>query len=47
MVSDGGVLKHTELYKKLTSGELMLSQPILLPNTNISIPYIFLGDSAY
>lgn len=46
-VSDGGVLKHTEFYKKLTSGELMLPQPTLLPNTNISAPHVFLGDSAF
>ncbi|KAE9523848.1 hypothetical protein AGLY_015736, partial [Aphis glycines] len=45
-VSDGGVLKHTEFYKKLTSGELMLPQPTLLPNTNIYAPHVFLGDSA-
>jgi len=46
-VSDGGVLKHTEFYKKLTSGELMLLQPTLLPNTNTSVSYFFLGDSAF
>lgn len=46
-VSDGGVLKHTTFYKKLTSGQLMLPQPKLLPNTNTTAPYVFLGDSAF
>lgn len=46
-VSDGGVLKHTDFYKKITSGELMLPQPTLLPNTNIYALHVFLGDSAF
>ncbi|XP_046977381.1 putative nuclease HARBI1 [Vanessa cardui] len=46
-VSDGGVLKTTNLYTKLMSGELNLPPPSNLPGTTTSAPYVFVGDSAF
>lgn len=46
-VSDGGVIQHTSLYNKLMTNELNLPPPCTLQGTNISVPYTFLGDSAF
>lgn len=46
-VSDSEVLKNTSFYKKLTSGNLNLPGPQLLPGTDTLAPYVFLGDGAF
>lgn len=46
-VSDGGVIKHTSFYSKLIADNLNLPPSCTLPETNITAPYIFLGDSAF
>lgn len=46
-VSDGGILKHTEFYKMLTSEALNLPAPSFLPDTTTLAPYVFVSDSAF
>lgn len=46
-VSDGGVITHTSLYNKLMTDKLHLPPSCTLQGTNISVPYTFLGDSAF
>lgn len=46
-MSDGGILKRTNFYKKLIDNELKLPESYSLPGTNVSVPYVFLGDSAF
>lgn len=46
-VSDGGVLKHTEFYKKINIGRTNATTTHFAFYTNISAPYIFLGESAF
>lgn len=46
-VSDSTALQNTTFYQKLVSHDLNLPCPSLLPGTNTSIPYIFVGDSAF
>lgn len=45
--SDGGILKNTSFYEKLINNELHLPESYLLPGTDMSVPYVFLGDSAF
>lgn len=46
-VSDATVFQNTKLYGKLINDELKLPSPSPLPGTNISLPYVFVGDSAF
>lgn len=46
-VADGAIFKSTKFYEKLMNGSLNLPPQSVLPNTNISVPYVFLGDSAF
>lgn len=46
-VSDGGVIQHTRFYEKLMTGQLNLPPASILPDTNITVPYTFVGDSAF
>lgn len=46
-VSDGGVLRNTKFYEKLTKGELNLPCESILPGTDLLAPYVFIGDSAF
>jgi len=45
--SDGGVLKNSEFFKKLQNKELNIPNNAQLPNTNIKVPYTFIGDEAF
>jgi len=45
-ISDGGVLRNTSFFKKLDTNELILPHDEILPNTNVSLPYVFLTDEA-
>ncbi|CAK1598760.1 unnamed protein product [Parnassius mnemosyne] len=46
-VGDGSIWKSTGFYKKLENNELDLPPPSILPGADISVPYVFLGDSAF
>lgn len=46
-ISDGGVIKNTSFYKKLQEHELHLPSNKALPNTNKSLPYVFVADDAF
>lgn len=46
-ISDGGVMKNTSFYKKLQENELHLPSNRALPNTNQTLPYVFLADDAF
>nr|CAI5842446.1 unnamed protein product [Callosobruchus analis] len=46
-ISDGGVIKNTSFYKKLQENLLHLPPAKALPNTNKSLPFIFLGDATF
>lgn len=46
-ISDGGVLRNTSFFKKLDTDELILPHDEILPNTNASLPYVFLTDEAF
>lgn len=46
-VSDATVLSNSRFYKKLVNDSLHLPLPSPLPGTQISVPYVFLGDSAF
>lgn len=45
-ISNGGVLKHTKFYNKL-SLDLNLPPSCLLPGTNTLAPFVFLGDGEF
>lgn len=46
-ISDGGVLRNTQFFKKLETNELLIPQEGILPNTNVSLPYVFVTDGAF
>lgn len=46
-ISDGGVLKNCELYKKIENSSLNLPAPIPLPGREKSVPYFMIGDEAF
>lgn len=46
-ISDGGVFKDTTLYDMIENHTINLPSPRPLPDRNISIPYFFVGDSAF
>lgn len=45
--SDGGIFRGSSFYQKLEMGALNIPQDAKLPNTDVSQPYVFLGDEAY
>lgn len=46
-VSDGGVLENTIFYKKFKENKLQIPTPRAPENTNIVLPYAFVGDNAF
>ncbi|KAK5650121.1 hypothetical protein RI129_001150 [Pyrocoelia pectoralis] len=46
-ISDGGVLEYTNVYKKLKNGQLSLPAPIKPKNSEIVLPFVFIGDEAF
>ncbi|XP_061717029.1 uncharacterized protein LOC133524889 isoform X1 [Cydia pomonella] len=46
-ISDGGVYRNTEFYKKLCRSELDIPQPDFLPSKEEKMPYVFVADSAF
>nr|CAI5867877.1 unnamed protein product [Callosobruchus analis] len=45
--SDGGIFRSSQLGKKLLSNQLNLPEPKPLPQTNIILPYVIVGDEAF
>lgn len=46
-ISDGGVFKHSTLYKKLQMNSLNVPAEKPLPGRNQSVPFVILGDEAF
>lgn len=46
-ISDGGVFKNSELFRKIERGNLNLPPPTPLPGKNIDLPYVILSDEAF
>lgn len=45
--SDGGVLAASVFGKKLLSGSIDLPEDAVVPNTNLTLPFYFVGDAAF
>jgi len=45
--SDGGVFRYSALYQSLESRSLKLPEDRVLPNSELTLPYVFVGDEAY
>lgn len=46
-ISDGGILKNSELWKKIEQKSLNIPQPTPLPGRQNAVPYVILGDEAF
>ena len=46
-IYDGGLLKNTDFGKALYNKLLPIPQPIMLPNSDKKLPYVFIGDNAF
>lgn len=46
-VSDGGVMKNTVFWTKLSENQLNIPNPRKLPGTEKQYPYVFIGDEAF
>lgn len=46
-VSDAGLFAHSDLKKALDRGLLNVPPPEKLPNSDVVLPYMFVGDEAY
>ena len=45
--SDDGVFRYSALYQSLETRSLKLPEDTVLPNSEITLPYAFVGDEAY
>jgi hypothetical protein len=45
--SDGGVFRYSALYQSLETGSLKLPEDTVVPNSEITLPHVFVGDEAY
>ncbi|CAG7829669.1 unnamed protein product, partial [Allacma fusca] len=45
--SDGGIFRRSKFGEKMMTNNLALPPDKLLPNTNISSPFVFVGDEAF
>ena len=45
--SDGGVFQYLALYQSLETRSLQLPDDTVLPNSEITLLHIFVGDEAY
>lgn len=46
-VSDGGVVYNTKFWELLQNNKLNIPKPSKLPDTDVSCPYVFVGDDAF
>ena len=46
-ISDSGVFKNTDLYKKIERKDLALPEETPLPGRRINMPYVIVGDEAF
>ncbi len=46
-ISDGGVFNNTLICRKLRNNELDLPREEALPNREMKVPYVFVGDDAF
>lgn len=46
-MSNGEILKRTKFFEKLIDSDLELPASYVLPDTNISVPYVFLSDDTF
>lgn len=46
-ISDGGVFRNTDLWRKLQHNQLRLPPDEPLPSRNETLPYVFVGDEAF
>ncbi|XP_022818061.1 uncharacterized protein LOC111350654 [Spodoptera litura] len=46
-ISDGGVYNQSVLKQKIDTNVINLPSPSCLPNSNTSLPYVFLADAAF
>lgn len=46
-VSDGGILKETDLYWSLENKNLKIPPPQILPQVDYELPFVFIGDEAF
>jgi len=45
--SDGGIFQASKFFKLLQTNKLHLPEPVTIPNTDIKLPYMFVGDEAF
>ena len=45
--SDGGIFRYSALYQSLETRSLQVSEDTFLPNSEIKLPYVFVGDEVY
>ena len=45
--TDGGVFRYSALYQRLETRSLKLPEDTVLPNNEITLPHVFVGDEAY
>jgi hypothetical protein len=45
--SDGGVFRYSTLFQNLETGTLQVPDAVALPNSDIIVPHVFVGDEAY
>jgi hypothetical protein len=46
-ISDGGVFRNTEFYRKLENNKLYLPQDAALPGRTIPVPYTLVADDTF
>jgi hypothetical protein len=46
-LSDGGVFRYSALYQSLETRSLKLPEDTVLPNSEITLPHVFVGDETY
>lgn len=46
-ISDGGVIRNTKFYDLLNKNALKIPLPSQPPNSDMTAPYIFVGDEAF
>ena len=46
-ISDGGVFRNTEFYRKLENNDLYIPQDEALPGRTIPVPYTLVADDAF